>query len=163
MAAVVQGVPQLRARFKAIGANEKLMKRLALRVVREQKLMVPRKTGNLGRSIRIGAVSAREAETIASAHYAIFVETGTKAHDIRPKNKKALSWKTGGGKRQTVEVGGRVFFAEGAKRRKKQVHFAKRVRHPGTKAKPFMVPGAQKALRDEGLADIVIAAWNEAA
>lgn len=141
------------------------MKRIALRVVREQKLMVPRKTGNLGRSIRIGAVTPKSAETIAGAKYAIFVETGTKAHDIYPTTKKALSWKTGGTrKRQRVEVAGRSFFAEAApKRSKKTVHFAKRVRHPGTKAKPFMVPGAQKALQDEGLADVVVAAWNEAA
>ena len=45
--------------------------------------------------------------------YAIFVHEGTRAHIIRPKTKKALYWK-------------------GAK------HPVKMVRHPGTKANPFV-------------------------
>ena len=47
----VKGVPQLRSRIKAITPDRDLMRALALSAVREQKLLVPRKTGNLGRSI----------------------------------------------------------------------------------------------------------------
>ena len=47
--------------------------------------------------------------------YAIIVEKGSKAHVIRPKNKKALYW-------------------EGASRPVKMVN------HPGTKPKPFLIP-----------------------
>ena len=51
----------------------------------------------------------------SNVKYAICVEKGTKAHIIRPKNKKALYW-------------------EGAKRPVKLVN------HPGSKAKPFLYP-----------------------
>ena len=47
--------------------------------------------------------------------YAIIVEKGSKAHVIRPKNKKALYW-------------------EGASRPVKMVN------HPGSRAKPFLIP-----------------------
>ena len=47
--------------------------------------------------------------------YAIIVEKGSRPHIIRPKNKKALYW-------------------EGAKRPVKLVN------HPGSKAKPYLIP-----------------------
>ena len=47
--------------------------------------------------------------------YAIIVEKGSKPHIIRPKNKKALYW-------------------EGASRPVKMVN------HPGSRAKPFLIP-----------------------
>jgi hypothetical protein len=40
--------------------------------------------------------------------------------------------------------------------------FAKLVHHPGTKAQPFLVPSAEKALSDFGLQGIV-KRWNDAA
>ena len=51
--------------------------------------------------------------------YAPMVEYGTKAHIIRAKNKKALYWK-------------------GAK------HPVKKVNHPGSKAKPYLIPAFEK-------------------
>ena len=51
--------------------------------------------------------------------YAIIVEKGSKAHVIRPKNKKALYW-------------------EGASRPVKMVN------HPGSKAKPYLIPAFEK-------------------
>ena len=51
--------------------------------------------------------------------YAVMVEKGTKSHIIRPKNKKALYWK-------------------GALRPVKQV------KHPGSKAKPYLIPAFDK-------------------
>jgi len=47
----------------------------------------------------------------------LYLEEGTAPHVIRPKNKKALRWKTGGGDK----------FA-----------FAKEVHHPGTEARLFI-------------------------
>jgi hypothetical protein len=35
--------------------------------------------------------------------------------------------------------------------------------HPGTKARPFMLPGARKAIEGAGLKSAVVTAWNEAA
>jgi hypothetical protein len=149
----VKGVPQLRARLKAIEPDADMMRRLALSAIREQKIEVPRRTGNLGRSIRIGRVTPNEAETIASASYALYVHEGTKAHDIVPRNKKALRFPADGG---SATLAGRV-------RKGGKVRFAKRVRHPGTKANRFMERGARKALEAAGLKDMVVEAWNRAA
>ena len=51
----------------------------------------------------------------SNVKYAIIVEKGSRPHIIRPKNKKALYW-------------------EGAKRPVKMVN------HPGSRAKPFLIP-----------------------
>ena len=147
----VKGLSQLLSRFEAIKPNPKLMRNLALQAVKEQKLHAPVKTGNLRRSILVGTVTDRYAETKATANYAAFVELGTRAHTIRPRNRKALRFAVGGNARLS-----------GSPRSGAPVIFAKRVRHPGTKAKPFMVPGATKAVRDLG-ADFVVRAWNDAA
>jgi hypothetical protein len=128
------------------------MRTLALSAVREQKIEVPRKTGNLGRSIHIGSVTATQAETIASANYALFVHEGTRPHTIVPRSARALRWAPGGGS----TLGGRP--RSGA-----NVRFAKRVQHPGTRANPFMLRGAQKALSKLGLKNITIDRWNSAA
>lgn len=152
MANQIKGIPQLRARLKALTPDKGLMTRLALSAVREQKLLVPRKTGNLGRSIRLGSVTSKMAETVATANYAAFVERGTRPHEIRPRKRKALRFATGGSARLS-----------GSPRTGGQVRFAKRVQHPGTKAKPYMLPGAQKALRKAGLRDVIVEAWNDAA
>lgn len=49
------------------------------------------------------------------AHYGYFVHHGFPAHNIRPKNKKALRWASGG-----------------------RFAFAKSVRHPGFAGDPFV-------------------------
>ena len=152
MSASISGIPQLRARITAITPNAALMRTIALSAVREQKILVPRKTGNLGRSIHLGAVTPSRAETIASASYAAYVETGTRPHVIRPKNRKALRWAASGDARLS-----------GSPRSGGRVRFAKRVNHPGTRAKPFMVPGAKKAVEAVGLKATVESAWNSAA
>jgi hypothetical protein len=149
----VKGLAQLLSRFSAIQPNPQLMRTLALSAVREQKLEAPRRTGNLGRTIRIGRVSASEAETIAGASYAIYVHEGTRAHDIRPRNRKALAFPADGG---SATLSGRV-------RKGGKVRFAKRVRHPGTKANPFMLRGARKAIENTGFAKFIIDRWNSAA
>jgi hypothetical protein len=151
VASRIDGIPQLRARLKAMRPDRELMAKLALTAIREQKILVPRKTGNLGRSIRLGAITPTMAETVATASYAAYVERGTRPHEIRPRNRKALRWAAGSAR------------LSGTPRSGGQVRFAKRVQHPGTKAKPFMLPGAQKALRDVGLKNIVVEAWNDAA
>jgi hypothetical protein len=65
--------------------------------------------------------------------YAGFVEFGTKPHEIRPKSAKVLRFSVGG---KTV--------------------YTKRVRHPGTKAQPFMKPAVDRVVGNfaEETADI---------
>ena len=40
--------------------------------------------------------------------------------------------------------------------------FATKVHHPGSKAYPYMKPGAEKAIESAGLAERIVARWNEA-
>lgn len=136
-----KGLKELRRRVDALEELGPIMRDLALTAVAEQKKLAPFKTGNLRRSIHVGRVTTRSAETIASANYAAFVEFGTKPHEIRPRNRRALRWKVPGGHR-----------------------FAKVVRHPGTRARPFMMPGAERAIASvNGLRNAVVDKWNRAA
>lgn len=156
MAEQVRGLPQLNARLRAISsplAGERLMRRLALATVREAKLLVPRRTGNLGRSIHVASVSATEAAVVASAHYAAYVEYGTRPHEITPKARKALRF-------AASAAGARL---SGTPRTGAAVVFAKRVHHPGTRPEPFLLPGARKAVGTAGLDQQIVAEWNGAA
>jgi HK97 gp10 family phage protein len=72
-------------------------------------------TGHLRRSIGNFRRGMTVTVHTSNVKYAVIVEKGSKAHVIRPKNKKALYW-------------------EGAKRPVKLVN------HPGSRAKPFLIP-----------------------
>ena len=72
-------------------------------------------TGHLRRSIATKMGDLEATIHTSNVKYAVIVEKGSKAHIIRPKNKKALYWK-------------------GAKRPVKLVN------HPGSKAKPYLIP-----------------------
>lgn len=93
---------------------------LSIAVVgRQSKIEAPVKTGRLRAGIRSRIVPFRGIVESTVA-YGIFIHEGTSAHIIRPVKKKALYWK-------------------GAK------HPVKSVRHPGTRANPFMQRGADKS------------------
>ena len=148
----IHGIPQLKARVNAIKPNPGLMRDLALIVTAEAKREAPRRTGNLARSIQIGSVSATRAEVRATANYAAFVEMGTRAHIIRPRQRKALRWAPRGQTRLS-----------GTPKKGAQAIFAKRVNHPGTRAHPFMAPAIRVAARAAGLMAHIVKAWNDAA
>lgn len=61
----------------------------------------------------------------ARAPHAVFVQLGTRPHEIRPKNKKALRWASGG-----------KFF------------FAGKVNHPGYRGDAYLINAATLALRE---------------
>jgi hypothetical protein len=44
----------------------------------------------------------------------------------------------------------------------KATNFARRVNHPGTKAKPYLRPAAEEVVRENGI-DLIVRAWNDAA
>lgn len=77
------------------------------------------KTGHLRRGITTNVGNMEATVHTSNIKYAVMVEKGTKAHIIRPKNKKALYWK-------------------GAS------HPVKQVNHPGSKAKPYLIPAFDK-------------------
>ena len=78
-------------------------------------------TGHLRRSISVDMGNLEATIHTSNVKYAVMVEKGTKAHVIKPKNKKALYWK-------------------GA------THPVKKVNHPGSKAKPYLIPAFEKEI-----------------
>ena len=151
----IQGGKQLEARLRALGrAPDDMLREVGVRAVAEAKALVPRKTGNLGRTIRLGPRSSTHVEVKAGGQqdvgYAAAVEFGSRPHVIRPRRAKVLAW---GGPRT---LGGRL-RAGGS-----PTNFARSVNHPGTRAQPYLIPGFEKALRMVGLGAL-IDAWNRAA
>lgn len=156
MTEVVIGMSALQRRLAAISgpkSGERIMKLVGMAAVRESKLLVARKTGNLGRSIHLENVTATSARLVASAVYAGFVEHGTRPHTITPRAAKALRW--------AASPAGRRL--SGSPRVGAAVVFATIVHHPGTRAQPFLFPGAKKAASAAGLASMIVTEWNEAA
>lgn len=82
----------------------------------EMEIRVPVDTGALRESLGV-RVEPTRVLVGPSAKHAPYVEFGTSPHVIKPKNKKALAFQAGG---KTVVV--------------------KQVRHPGTRAQPFVRP-----------------------
>ena len=150
----VEGMDDLERRLAAISDMKMLLGRTGLQAVAYAKQTVPRKTGNLGRTIRLGAVTERDAEIIAGGQfgvgYARHVEFGTKPHVIVPRTRRALAW--GGARRLSGSL------RSGAT----ATNFATRVNHPGTKPQPYLRPAAERAVRETGV-DHIVRAWNEAA
>ena len=77
------------------------------------------KTGHLRRGVTTDIGNMEVTVHTSNIKYARGVEEGTRSHIIRAKNKKALYWR-------------------GAK------HPVKSVRHPGSRAKPFLMPAFEK-------------------
>jgi hypothetical protein len=149
------GDKQLIARLDAISDTRQYLGTIGLRAVAEAKAIVPRRTGNLGRTIRLGAITPDYVEIVAGGErnvgYAKPVEFGSRPHEIVPVRAKALAW------------GGARTLAGGLRKGSSATHFARRVRHPGTKPHPYLVPGVQRALRAGGLKEAIVKAWNGAA
>lgn len=156
------GYSSLQRRIGAVGSlgmTSALMRRLVTAGIRETKFEVPRRTGNLGRSIHAGEITPELGQVIASTSYAAAVEFGSRAHDIVPVHATALRWAaTGAGRRLTGSP------TKAAQRGANGgVAFAKRVHIPAIPANPFMERGLAKAVTTSGaggLLDLVITAWN---
>lgn len=150
------GISQLEARLARLASPSLatgITGRLGLSTVREAKILVPRKTGNLGRSIHVASTTATTSIVAASAQYAPYVEYGTRPHIITPKAKKALAWASGA-------AGGQFRRLSGAARVGAPMIFARIVHHPGTRAQPFLIEGAKVAVSKSDLKDVVVEAWN---
>jgi hypothetical protein len=153
----LQGDEELRARLAAIGDRKMLLQKVALLGVAEAKKLVPRRTSNLSRTIRVERVTETNARVIAGGTsqvgYARYVEEGTGIHGprkrrITPRRAKMLSW-VGGGSRLTGRgSGSRRIFAKSV---------------AGRKATPYLVPGVKRAVERAGLREAIVKAWNDAA
>ncbi|EHI13143.1 hypothetical protein [Mycolicibacterium thermoresistibile] len=104
---------------------------LQRRIATQARADVPVLTGHLGRSIRELPIKVSGPRVVtggveATADYAAPVHEGSAAHVIRPRKAKALRF----------QIGGRTVFA-------------RMVRHPGTKARPFLRNAAQRIASQE--------------
>ena len=97
----------------------KVVKNSAFNIERNAKSSVNVNTGHLRRSISTKMGDMEAIIHTSNLKYAPMVEFGTRPHIIRAKNKKALYWK-------------------GAS------HPVKQVNHPGSKAKPYLIPAFEK-------------------
>ena len=97
----------------------KVVKNSAFNIERNAKSSASVKTGHLRRSISTKMGDMEATIHTSNLKYAPMVEFGTRPHIRRAKNKKALYWK-------------------GAK------HPVKQVNHPGSKAKPYLIPAFEK-------------------
>ena len=169
---LITGSRELHARLRAIGELQPTLTRVGLISVAEAKRLVPRRTANLGRTIRIGSVSANHVDVVAGGRrnvgYAANVEFGTRAHTIVPKRKKALSFASQrlvnerfGPQRSIFTLGGRVRASATRKFGNAAYVVTKRVHHPGTRAKPYLLPGLREGIRS--VTGLIIDAWNRGA
>lgn len=171
MASKVTGQEALLRRLKAIGEPRPLLRALQLQTIREAKLLVPRKTGNLGRSIVAGSVTTNSATVEARMGYAAHVEFGTKRHTITAKkgkslffpSQKATSERFGSNAKLKFNLSGRLSAGSVRKYGAGAFVHAKSVDHPGTKPQPYLVPGAKAALTKGGFRDTIVKNWNNAA
>ena len=152
----LEGYAQLQARLNAIGQvdgrlGSRIIRRWQVKTAAGANERVPRRTGNLGRSIQPGPITGDSGTVVAQASYAGYVERGTRPHDIRPVRAPVLAW--GGTRLLTGSL------ASGSS----PTHFARSVHHPGTRPRPFLGPAAQEALDASGLSDEYVVAWNGAA
>lgn len=107
-------------------AIKKEVARATYSIQENAKLNAPVKKGFLRNKIdAIIKNASLTGQIIVKVSYGIFVHEGTKPHIIRPKLKKMLAWRSGGGR-------GKGFI------------FAKIVNHPGTKANPFLSKAVDK-------------------
>jgi hypothetical protein len=150
----VTGLRALEKRLAAIGDTRSMLRALQIATVSEAQARVPRKTGHLQRSIRPGALREDFAIVEARTPYAAAVEFGSKPHVIRPKNGKVLAWPGSAAGRR---LSGRARTNSG------RMVFAASVNHPGTRAQPYLFPGAKAALGKSGGKDVIVTRWNRAA
>ena len=63
-------------RLRALGETQPVLRVLQIDTVAEAKILVPRKTGHLGRSIVPGTLTPTHAQVEARTPYAVYVERG---------------------------------------------------------------------------------------
>lgn len=132
----IKGGPLLRARLDSVSAaGPEIKAAWATDAARRIKADAPTNRGVLKASVTAQTQGAKVG--VWGAFWGIFVDRGTKAHDIKARKGGALRF----------EVAGRTIFT-------KKVH-RKRMRR-----RPFITENAQEALAAAPLRDQIIGAWN---
>ena len=172
MAFVIQGSRELQSRLRSLANTRPMMGMIADASVQSAKALVPRKTGNLARTIRRGVITDHSLEIVAGGQrgvgYAAAVELGTKARTIVPRTKSQrfagpfLRGQKGQRRGGVLAWGGPRTLGGRLRTGGKPQFFATRVRHPATRAQPYLGPGLEFGVgRVAALA--IIDAWNRGA
>jgi len=154
----VTGGPELKVRLAAIESSFfEIAKDWQAAAVSGARARAPRSTGTVASSIRAAYIDEHKAQ-VRGAFWLIFIDRGTKAHDIRVQrdSKSGRHWitstqragpATGYGKPKVLaNEHGTVFGRKVHKRRQAR--------------RPFLTEAAQKAIRPPMARDVVIALWN---
>lgn len=137
----LKGGTELRRRLRALKlAFKPLGRAWADDFVTLARPQIPAKSGKTRRSVRRRNATQKRATVVAS-YVAGIIDTGAKPHAIKARRANGLVFEGRGGR--TI--------------------FAKKVNHPGVRAKPFRKRTALEALRRNPMAEAVVKAWNEAA
>lgn len=132
----ITGGPELKARLVAASnSGPDIQAEWAQIAARDMARTAPRRTGALSRSIRPGVQGTKA--VVRGAYWGIFIDRGTKAHVIEPRDKQALKF----------QYRGTTVFAKKSHRRRKA-------------RKPFITEAAQKALQEPSVSAPIILAWN---
>lgn len=132
----IKGGPELKARLASIIAGSpELVKAWA----DDAKERIARDAPNARRpaSRQWSTRAQGNRAGVYGAFWWVFVDRGTKAHDILPRRAKVLRWDRGG---RTV--------------------FAKRVHQRGLRRRPFITRNAQAAFASSKLSEQVVKLWN---
>lgn len=137
----VSGIPQLRARLKAVRLAWKPVARDWAELTAEKMQHdIPVRTGKTRKSVRVGNVTQRRA-TVKGSYVIDFLSSGTKAHAEVPKRKTTLAWKDAGG--QTI--------------------FARKVNQPQHRGTHIREKAATEAFEKTDILGSVVKLWNDAA
>ena len=154
------GYDALKARLNRLGhVDARLLTLLGKQTVHEAKARAPHRTGNLQHTIVSGLKDAHTVQVTARASYAAYVELGTglygpKHEKITPKAKLAMRWMggpssafrlTGSVRSGKAGAGAGYIYARSTK---------------GMRPRPYLLPGAQAAIKGTGLVDEIYAVWE---
>jgi hypothetical protein len=158
----LQGYEALNARITAVAApqtRQHVGRRWQVATIRGAKIRVPRRTGNLGRTIHEGELTDVSASVLVSASYAAAVELGRRAVTITPK----LGRIGRNGRPAALAWGGNRRLSGTLRSGSSPTTFARSVHQPARAGRPFLRPAAIEALERENLTDQLVVAWNAAA
>lgn len=140
----ISGGPDLKARLSAISRPFlEIGAEWQQNAVKYARSGAPSRTGHGRSSIHPAALTPRQAD-IRGAYYLIFIDRGTKAHEIRAPGHGTYAKKA---KALRFEYRGQTIFAKAVHRRR----MARR---------PFLTKAAQDAIRAPLMADSIIGLWN---
>jgi hypothetical protein len=166
--ATVDGTSELLRRLAAVGHTpDHLLDHWVPMTVKfaKQNISPHNKTKATSRSIVPGHRGKLDAE-VRAAGAAVFLEEGTRPHEIKPRNAKVLAWPASGTKRTLsgrAARSGPMFNRKTKTFRKGAFIYARSVHHPGTKPSPFLMPAAEEALENYHWDRMVAGEWNGAA